>query len=110
MSDPLDNLFRAASEDDPTRLQARIDSQRRLQNRAKTIRRRLRRARWTLMAGGLGLFFAGGYLEMRWLGFVGILMLFAVFPVWIALFFMGGWMPDKVRYFLSEREKRLLDD
>ena len=78
--------------------------------------RRAYRIRWTCrclitVLGVLGitlLAFGGSNYHV---GGAGMLCLLATFPPTVVLFFMGGFVPSyKMRRFLSDREKRLLDD
>lgn len=104
--DPLEALARATTEGSQASFRARIDKERRLQNRSRLIRRTLR---WSILGLGslsfaLMYFGSWGWQALGVLGMLITLMLIGV------LFIMGGVAPMQLRAGLSKRNRKLLDD
>jgi hypothetical protein len=104
--DPLEAFARATAEGSQAAFKARINKERRTQNRSRMIRRTLR---WSILGlsslSGALLYFAQGGWQA--LGALGILITLIMMG---ALFLMGGIAPLRVRAGLSKRERKLLDD
>jgi hypothetical protein len=111
MSDnPLDEVANLITADGDAHTKRRIEREQESIAWARRVRRRLRWAIVVVSLAGIGLFYAGLRFEIGALAVVGFLCMLPVVPCAVALWMMGGMVPEFVRLWLSDREKAKVDD